>query len=379
MGYYNRAVNADDTVQPLQDSSSNILFALGVVDPASQRAERHVAALLAALSRDGGGLARYAGDDYYYTSRWSPAGDEAHGLDPAWPQMSMWVAAFEILRGRRADALARMQWFVGTLGRGYMPHSEALSYATRGPVESSMSEPLTASSYLLVALLYQGSYDLCIVPPIQNAGAWKPMAIAPAAAKGPASWSDVPYFLAPRADGAPPSPGTTIARVYAANDDANLYLRVDNLAGSLPAFRVEPCFALRVYSGDFGGGGAPTTNAAIEAGTLARPAAFAVERRSDSDDFTRWRVRQGQWALDGRIDGVLAPQWDPASGRVEAVIPLFAFAGAAPLPGSAWAALTVELARHDPATDAWIGDGRVVLHYRWSSSADAWIYGNIEQ
>jgi len=39
-GYCNRAVNPDNSVQPLADTSSNLLVALGVIDPLSAAAAR---------------------------------------------------------------------------------------------------------------------------------------------------------------------------------------------------------------------------------------------------------------------------------------------------------------------------------------------------
>jgi hypothetical protein len=260
-----------------------------------------------------------------------------------------------------------------------MPHGEAVSRVTRGPVLSSMSAPLTSASYLLVALLHQGRYDLRITPPIHNAGAFKAITVTAGTPCDPAQWSDVPYFLAPRPGVAEASPITTIKRVYLANDGTNIYLRIDNLAGSFPASASAPELSLRVYCGDFARGGAPSTVAGLSLLTLARPASFAVERRRDSNDLRRYRVSRGLWRFDEVIDTVIAPWWSSASGRVEAVIPISAVASATPLLGDAWSALTVELARHDPARDTWVGDSRVLLHYRLSSGAQPWIYGNIEQ
>lgn len=163
-GYYVRAVGADGLVHPLHDASTDILFALGVVDHASPRAGSHVATMIERLTHDRHGVARYGGDAYYHTSPFSPAGDEARAPEPVWPQMSMWVAVYEILRGGRAEALARMKWFVRTLGRGYMPHGEAVSHVTGRPVLSSMSAPLTSASFLIVTRLYQGRYDPRLAP-----------------------------------------------------------------------------------------------------------------------------------------------------------------------------------------------------------------------
>ena len=384
-GYYNRAVGADGSAHPLPDASSDILFALGVVDHACGRAGRHIDTMIEVLTHDRYGIARYRGDDYYHTSPFSPAGDEARAPEPMWPQMSMWVAAYEILRGRRAEALARMKWFVRTLGRGYMPHGEAVSHVTGRPVLSSMSAPLTSASYLVVARLYLGRHDPRIVPPIHAAGAYKEIQVAEGAPWDRGQWSHVPYFRAPRVEAARGSPLTTIERVYVANDDANLYLRVDRVAGSWPAAGDGedpagggPPLALRVYSGDFAGGAAAITVAGLSSPALSRPASFLVECRSESRRLRRYRVSAGQWHLDDRGDATAA-HCDPTSGRIEAAIPLRALASSRPDQGTAWAALHVELAAHDAIRDAWVGGERVTLNYRLSAPGQPWIHGQVDR
>ncbi|HUH80597.1 MAG TPA: hypothetical protein VLZ06_04655, partial [Solirubrobacteraceae bacterium] len=102
------------------DSSSAIVPALGVIDPASGRAAAHVATILQLLGRDGYGLARYLYDDYYFDEPYDPAGDEAGSVEPSWPQMSMWVAVYEALSGGSDGALRRLQWIASTAGCGYM-------------------------------------------------------------------------------------------------------------------------------------------------------------------------------------------------------------------------------------------------------------------
>jgi len=127
LGYYNRAVNPDNTVQPLVDSSSDMLIALGVVDFQSARAANHISMILNTLTKQTSGLCRYLGDVFYYTAPWSPGGNEALDPEPSWPQMSLWVAVYEVLTGQAPAALARMQWCVGISGSGYMPSGEAVS------------------------------------------------------------------------------------------------------------------------------------------------------------------------------------------------------------------------------------------------------------
>jgi len=377
-GYYNRGVDLGGAVQPLQDSSSNMLLALGVVDCDSERASRHIATMTSQLSHDGYGMARYRDDDYYFSSRFNPAGDEVKALEPSWPQMSMWVALYEIFTDQKPAALARLQWFVSRAGRGYMPQGEAISNITHQSVLSSMCEPLTASSFILAALRHQDEYEPRIAPPVYNAGTRKAIAVHAGTSGDWVEWSNVPYFRGALSAN-PAGAASAVKRVYAANDDQNIYLRVDNLAGSLPGFRAAPEFALRVYAADFAPAGAEIIRQGLDGAPIARGASFALERRSNEDVFRRWRVSGAVWTPCPPVTGVSAPQWEPASGRIEVVIPISAVATGVPAFGNAWAPLTVALARFNVTSGAWVDDGKLLLHYRLSVDGQAWIFGNIEQ
>ena len=377
-GYYNRGVNQNNTPQEMVDSSTDVLIALGLIDHESGRAGSHIDTVTRDLAHDTFGVARYQGDIYYYQSPWDPAGNEALGPDPSWPQMSVWVAVYEILSGQRDRALARLQWFVSTDGRGYMPHGEAISNVSLQPVLSSMSEPLTASAFILAALVYEGQRDLRIIPPVYNAGTFKSIAVSPGPAGDWGQWRNVAYFVANPVVGSR-SPMTTIKRIYLTNDAADIYIRIDNLAGFLPAHGDQPKFALRVYSADFAQGGATSTNFGRDNKPLDRPVSFLAELTSDSDGYIRLRVEGGLWVYDSPIVGVIAPQWDTATGRIEAVIPIAALASGSPAPGSAWANVVVALAFYDTTSNYWDDDGKILIHYRLSTGAQAWIYGNIEQ
>jgi GH15 family glucan-1,4-alpha-glucosidase len=375
--YYNRAVNQDNSVQPLQDSASNVLIAFGAVDHESGRAGSHIQALTRRLTHDGYGLARYPNDDYYYNSRFDPAGDEVGAPEPCWPQMSMWVAVYESIHGRKADALARLQWFTSTSGIGYMPQGEAVSNVTHQSVLSSMSEPLTASSFLLALLVYTGGDDLRILPPVYNAGAHMAITVRPGTAGDWPQWHNVPYFVATLND-TPKTPLTTIKRVYLANDDANLYLRVDNVAGAFPAFGAAPGFTVRIYADDFGGSLGEVMRAGLDGAPLSRPVRFAVSRRNDEDVFRRWSVQGASWVESLPLTDPLPPQWDPSSGRLEAIVPFSALSSTGVSMGS-WSNVIITLAFQTGVDGTFSDDAPVVIHYRASSAADEWIYGNIEE
>jgi hypothetical protein len=330
------------------------------------------------LTHDTYGLARYKDDNYYYSSRFDPAGDEVGAPEPVWPQMSMWVAVYEILSNQQSTALARMQWFVSTSGKGYMPHGEAVSNVTHQSVLSSMSEPLTAASFIITALFYEGQYELRIIPPAYNAGTYMTITINPAIISGDwPQWQNVPYFVASHAASAK-SAMTTIKRVYITNDSNNIYIRIDNMADSFSSFANDPKFALHIYSEDFTHGKVEVNSLGLDNNPIHRPMSFLVERRSDEDVFRHWSVSGGIWVSDSLISGVIIPQWESATGRIEATIPIAVLTSAPPMMGNAWANMVLALAYHDPASDTWIDDGKILIHYRLSSSGQSWIYGNIE-
>jgi hypothetical protein len=353
------------------------LIALGAVDHESVRASDHISTVVNTLTKQSYGLCRYLGDTFYYTGAWSPGGNEALGPEPSWPQMSMWVAIYEILTGDLATALLRLQWLASITGAGYMPSGEAVSNVTLQPLVSSMCEPLTASSFVLAALIYQGQYALSIVPPTYNAGAWKSINVSFGTANDWSQWSNVPYFVGPQTTLAP-SATYRIKRVYVTNDGSNLYLRVDSAANQLSAYQQQPVFALRVYSQDFGNANATGTSIGLAGESLRRPMVYMVERDSNSNLFAHWTAQGGAWTQDYGIGGVIAPQWDPATGRIEAVVPLSNVSSGAPVFGN-WTEIMIALAYYDAGSSSWRDGDSLLLHYRLSTSDQSWIYGNIEQ
>ncbi len=165
-GYFDRAVNTGNTarVDPV-DSSSDMLMVLGVVDAGSTKAASHIAKISSTLAQDTWGIARYVGDTFYYTSQYSPAGNEALGAEPSWPQMSMYLALDEIFTGDKADALSRLTWYASRTATGYMPPGEATSNVSHKPIVSTMVEPVTGAWYVLTALQYGGQNDTRVQPP----------------------------------------------------------------------------------------------------------------------------------------------------------------------------------------------------------------------
>jgi hypothetical protein len=239
-----------------------------------------------------------------------------------------------------------------------------------------MSEPLTAASFVLALLVYAGRLELRILPPIYNGGARVNLTIHAGTSGDWPQWQNVPYFVG-ALNAKSKTPVTTIKRVYLANDNANLYLRIDNVAGHFAGFKVAPIFAGRLYGTDLSGGNAEVTRLGLDGKPLGRPASFAVSRSSDENTFRRWRVQGAAWVEAEPVTGVLPPQWEVASGRLEAVIPFSALSsGGAPIGN--WANLIAVLAFQNTNNQQFVDDGRVMIHYRLSGPGDAWTYGNIE-
>jgi hypothetical protein len=377
-GYINRAVTIENTPRPLADSSTNIIVALGILDPGSGRAGAHVGTILRLLTRDLYGLARYPQDPYYFDSRYDPEGDEAGGAAPSWPQMSMWTAIYEFLTGDEATAIRRLQWFASTSGAGYMPQGEAISNVTSLSVMSTMSEPLTASSFIIAALTCLGAYDPRLAPPIQQAGCSQTITISSGTPGDSSQWDSVPYFSCLGASRGK-LPASSLARCWMANDETNLFIRADNVAGALPLYSVDPRFALSVYSADFSNGQNSTLAVGLDGQPLPRPASFALQRRSDENVFRRWIASHEGWQPTGTVEVDIVPQWDPASGSIEAKIPLSVTSTNAATPGNAWTHLMIAIANYDQGTGSWVDDHKAVFHYRLTAADSPPIYGNVTQ
>ena len=48
-------------------------------------------------------------------------------------------------------------------------------------------------------------------------------------------------------------------------------------------------------------------------------------------------------------------------------------------PPACQASLGIALTRHDPTSDTWTDTDRLLIHYRFTTPDQGWIYGHIEQ
>lgn len=375
--YYNRAVNSDNTGRTTVDSSSDMLFVSGAVDPSSSRAASHVSKILSTLTHDTYGISRYQGDNFYYTSPYSPAGNEAGAAEPSWPQMVMYLALYYTYTGNLSAALPRLTWYASRTAVGYMPPGEAVSNVTQKPIISTMVEPVTGAWYVLAALAYTGQADTRMYAPISNAGAQAGLTVNAGTTGDWPQWNPIPYYVSPIGNEASGVSTTDIRSVAIANDANNIYVRVDNANGSLPGYNTTPKFAINVYAGDYSGNGStPTSSTAMYGKALSRPAAYMVGRWSDSTNYAHFKVVSGSWTADSSITSVIAPQWDTTTGRIEMVIPRSALTSGAANDNSI-VPITIALVRQDPSTLAWSEDDTITLRYKLTPPSTPWIYGNV--
>ncbi|KQR93947.1 MAG: hypothetical protein J0I33_11190 [Microbacterium ginsengisoli] len=375
--YFNRAVNADNTGRTTVDSSSDMLMVSGVVDPASSRAVSHLSKIISTLTHDTYGIARYQGDNFYYTSPYSPAGNEALAAEPSWPQMSMYAAIDDVYTGNTSDALNRLTWYVTRTAVGYMPPGEAVSNVSQKPIISTMVEPVTGAWYVLAALAYTNQTDTRTYAPISDAGANASLTVSSGTTGDWPQWNPIPYFVSKQGSEASGDANTDIKNVAVANDANNIYIRIDNASGTLPGYNTAPKFGVNVYAGDYSGNtSTATSTTALYGATLPRPAAFMVGRWSDSNNYAHFSRSGGSWTADSSITSVIAPQWDPSTGRIEVVIPRSALTSGS---ASDWSVqpITIALVRQNPSTGSWSEDDQITLRYRLTPTSTAWIYGNV--
>lgn len=378
-GYYDRGVNTDGSVNSLLDSSSMALVVFGDIDANSSRAAALNNTIVANLTHDTSGIARYTDDGYYFDSPFDPAGNEALAAEPVWPNVTMFDAIYDVFSGDSAEALTRLQWYAGVSGVGYMPPGEAVAWPTGQPVLSTMSEPLTAASFVLAALTYTGAADTKVAAGNANAGAFDTISVTTTPGSDWPQWQDVPYFTDPIGDNQSGTSMTDVGTIAMSNDANNIYLRVDNASGSLSGFGATPKFALLVYGQDFNHDASiPTLSTGEFGAPLDHPMNFLVGRWSDSDTFSTFTPGADGWTFASNLTSI-APQWDTTTGRLEAAIPISALASGGSAPVGSFAYLEVELAYQNPTTGAWIDDDIVPIHYRITGSGQAWLYGNVSR
>jgi GH15 family glucan-1,4-alpha-glucosidase len=377
-GYYDRGIATDGTtVNSLLDSASMALLVTGDIDAASSRATTMVNTIDSNLTHDTYGIARYTGDTYYYTSQYDPAGNEAGAAEPVWPNMTMFDSIYDVDSGQSTLALERLQYYVSVSGVGDMPPGEAVAWPTSQPVLSTMSEPLTASSFILAALTYNGKYDPRVYATNVNASAYATVNITTTPSSDWSKWTNIPYYTFPSGKSSSGSTMTNIGDVYISNDASNIYVRVDNTSGAFSAYGATPKFALLVYAQDFNHSTSLTGTTSGEYGrTLDHSMNYMVGRWSDSSTYATFSASSSGWTSGSSLSSI-APQWDTSTGRIEASIPISSLASGGSASSGSWSDLDVELAYQNPTTGTWDDDDLGAIHYQLASSTSTTLYGNL--
>ena len=373
-GYFDQGLTSTGSPVTLIDSSTNELIALGDVSANTEQAASQISNVEQALTKDTWGISRYSGDNYYYTSPYSPAGNEAGTAEPAWPNMTMLVALYEVYTGQTTNALSRLQWYAGVSGVGYMPPGEAVSSSNQ-PIVSTMSEPFTAAAFVMTSLAYTSQYDPRVYPTSANASAYATQTETTTPANDWPQWRGIPFYDGNAAGSTSGSTMTTVKRIYASNDASNLYVRMDNASGSLSAYNTAPKFAMMIYAQDFNHSGSIySTSTGFYGGTLDHPMNYLYARWSDSSTYSMFSANSsGGWTWDSNLT-IQAPQWDTATGRMELQIPITDMASSGSASAGSWSYVDVEMAYDNSGT--WTDDDITGLHYEIASSTQAWLYGN---
>lgn len=369
-GYYVRALTTTGTVRYTVDSSSLALIIFGAIDPSSERASMHIKKIEQRLSHGIWGIARYEGDVYYYTSPYSPAGDEVHIPEPSWPTLMFWLEIAKILKGDNSTTMDRLRWYIERIGVGYSPPGEAISWITGEPVISTAIEPMPASQFIWVSLYYLGKIRSPILYEVYrdksvlgNLSYYKTITISFGTAGDWPQWSDVPYLSDTVGDSRSSNNMTDIAKIYMANDDNNIYIRIDNSLGMLSAFNTEPKFAIHIVVKDLAGRERTYNYAFYWRYISENNASFILGRWSDSDIYAFFVTDGSKWIYDHAVTSIIAPQWDPSTGRIEVAVPISEITSTGAWSYGDVVRVTIVLVYHDPLTDMWIEDDMVTIDY----------------
>jgi GH15 family glucan-1,4-alpha-glucosidase len=371
---FNRAVSMDGTPNTICDSSSDCMIAYGVVDAESSRAKSHIDKITERIGHDTYGVARYENDGFYHRMPWDPGANEALEDEPSWPQMAMWIGMYEIQSGSEANyinAYNRLKWYVNRTAKGYMPQGENFSNITLKPHLSTMCEPITGAAFLMTSLAYAGKFDMRVYSPQVNAGAYKNICVSGGCAGDWAQWDNIPYYTDRLDDDLQlGSYSYDIKNVAVANDNSNIYVKIDLDDWKLPEYMSTSKFAVQVYSD----GGNNGSNISISGNAMDHSMNYMLMRSNDSDDYVRYIYSNGMWNAEGMVNNAIAPQWEVNSGRIELVIPCAAINNDCSI--NNWNNLRVVISQY--SNGDWVEADDFNLHYRMTGWNMEWLKGNFQ-
>jgi hypothetical protein len=253
-----------------------------------------------------------------------------------------------------------------------MVTGECVSDVTEQPCVSTASEPVTAAAFVLASLQYYGLNDMRMYADESNAACNTTITVTSGASDDWDQYTYVPYYVDPEGDTEINDSDTDIDKVYISNDDDNIYVRVNNVSGSLAGYSSTDDFQMAVYTEDFSASSSTTTSSAN--GTdLQRDMAFLFTRNNTELTFNKYTVSSSAWTYDKSISSVIAPQWDTTTGGMEIVIPRSEIGS--PSDGD-WGHITVMLQQYN--NGAYADQDMYRFNYCLTGSSDAWLYGNFE-
>jgi GH15 family glucan-1,4-alpha-glucosidase len=142
------------------DSSTGVLWVLGVIDANSVQAVDQRNKINRWLGKGMFGISRHENDDFYFSSVYSPGGQyEAQAMNPIWPQPVMYMSMLNTWQGQFGTGKARLSWYAGVSPYGYEPPGEAVDWTNMQPLLSTASEPVTGAWFMLATLTAQHQYD----------------------------------------------------------------------------------------------------------------------------------------------------------------------------------------------------------------------------
>ena len=177
----------------------------------------------------------------------------------------------------------------------------------------------------------------------------------------------MPYYLDACADAV--SSDLSIQKVYITNDMSNLYIRVDNESGSLPAYCAETVFQVGAHIRSSTESAAGTTST-LNGTSLPHSFSKAFVRSSDSTTVDRYEIS------GSRVPFPIRKAAQESSGRLQRVGFRWSFR---------WKASAQQYPKRKHGFDCAVSIGSggtdsdvFEIHYRLTGSSQQWLYGDFE-